>query len=362
MTQFGYNSFSEPLNSGVDFYTADMAILIDSNLSIESNVSVSAIKLSLAVSNTTVESDLAAVAVKIAFAVIDIAVDGATLTLGTKVKEASCVMSIESEMQADSIKISLSSALLESSGSLVSSAIKESIAGVGISVESDLISSAIKTSFANSDAAITSSLVSAAILVKNISASLSSAVSITVAGKISLANIHIALQNVGTLSVQPMVLFSTINANSVLGSTIDGTIYRTVILLDNKPLTNHNRKLDMSVEPIFTETVNWNNRKKRYFKSTNRAGRRTFNISWSWLPNAMEQTADNQRGRDFIKLVASDPRGHVLKIINLDESGTTAYSETSYNVLVKDYNETLIRRDLPNNVYFWDCSMSLEEV
>ena len=342
MTQFGYNSFSEPLNSGVDFYTADMAILIDSNLSIESNVSVSAIKLSLAVSDTTVESDLAAVAVKIAFAVIDIAVDGATLTLGTKVKEASCVMSIESEMQADSIKISLSSALLESSGSLVSSA--------------------IKASFANSDAAITSSLVAAALLVKNISASLSSAVSITVAGKISLANIHIALQNVGTLSVQPMVLFSTINANSVLGSTIDGTIYRTVILLDNKPLTNHNRKLDMSVEPIFTETVNWNNRKKRYFKSTNRAGRRTFNISWSWLPNAMEQTADNQRGRDFIKLVASDPRGHVLKIINLDESGTTAYSETSYNVLVKDYNETLIRRDLPNNVYFWDCSMSLEEV
>jgi hypothetical protein len=46
----------------------------------------------------------------------------------------------------------------------------------------------------------------------------------------------------------------------------------------------------------------------------------------------------------------------------MDETGTTPYSETSYNVLVKDYSETLIRRDIPNDVYFWDCSMSLEEV
>jgi hypothetical protein len=46
----------------------------------------------------------------------------------------------------------------------------------------------------------------------------------------------------------------------------------------------------------------------------------------------------------------------------MDESGTTPYSETSYNVLVKDYNETLIRRDIPNEVYLWDCSMSFEEV
>jgi hypothetical protein len=151
-------------------------------------------------------------------------------------------------------------------------------------------------------------------------------------------------------------LFSNINA------AIDSSIYRTLILLDDKPLTNHNRKLDMSVEPIFVETVNWNNRKKRYYKSTNRAGRRVFNISWSWLPNSIEYTADNERGRDFIQQIASDPRGHVLKIINLDESGTAPYTETSYNVLVKDYNETLIRRDLANDVYFWDCSMSLEEV
>jgi hypothetical protein len=85
-------------------------------------------------------------------------------------------------------------------------------------------------------------------------------------------------------------------------------------------------------------------------------------MSWSWLPNSINYTVDGNSGRDFIKKIAEDPRHHVLKIINMDETGTTPYSETSYNVLVKDYSETLIRRDIPNDVYFWDCSMSLEEV
>ena len=356
MTQFGFYSFSEPFNSGIDFYTADMAVLIDSNIVVESNVSASAIKITFSQSSQSIQSNAAATSIKISFAVIDINVDGATLTLGTKVKEASCVMSVESNMQSSSIKISAASASVISSGSLTSSAIKQALSNAVLSSQSALTASSVKISFANSSIAVSSSLVSTLTLVKNITASLSSSVSIAVAGKISLANINIVIQNLGALFVQPTILFSNINA------AIDSSIYRTLILLDDKPLTNHNRKLDMSVEPIFVETINWNNRKKRYYKSTNRAGRRVFNISWSWLPNSIEYTADSERGRDFIQQIASDPRGHVLKIINLNESGTTPYTETSYNVLVKDYNETLIRRDLANDVYFWDCSMSLEEV
>ncbi len=356
MTQFGFYSFSEPFNSGIDFYTADMAILIDSSILIESNVSVSAVKIAFSESSQSVESNVVVTSIKLSFAVIDINVDGATLTLGTKVKEASCAMSVESDMQVSSIKISDGSVSASADSSLTSSAIKESLSNAVLSIQSDLTASAVKTSFASSALASSASLLATSILVKNIAASLSSAVSIAVAGKISLANINIVIQNFGALLAHPVVLFSNVNA------AIDSSIYRTLVLLDDKPLTNHNRKLDMNIEPIFVETVNWNNRKKRYYKSTSRAGRRVFNLSWSWLPNSLEYTADNERGRDFIQQIASDPRGHVLKIINLDESGTNPYTETSYNVLVKDYNETLIRRDLSNDVYFWDCSMSLEEV
>ena len=201
------------------------------------------------------------------------------------------------------------------------------------------------------------SLTSAATKISQAVSALTSSVQLSVAGKISLATIRIVLEEFGAVAVQTPIVFA-----QNVASGIDASIYRTLVLLDGKPLTIHNRKLDMGVDPIFTETVNWNNRKTRYYKSSSRAGRRTFSMSWSWLPNSINYTVDGNSGRDFIKRVAEDPRHHVLKIISMDETGTTPYSETSYNVLVKDYSETLIRRDIPNDVYFWDCSMSLEEV
>jgi len=276
--QFSYYSFSEPLNSGIDFNTSDAVILIESNLLIESNVTVNALKTAFAGSNQNIESGVVVSATKTTFATINLSATAST----------------------------------------------------------DVV-------------AITFRVVTA-------SASLSATVSMTTGSKIILTNINIVLQNFGAMSVQPFIVFQNINAATA------SSVFRTLIMIDGKPLTNHNRQLDMSVEPIFVENTNWNNRKNRYYKSQNRSGRRTFNLSWSWLPNSINYTVDNQRGRDFIHQIASDPRGHVLKIINLDESGTTPYTETSYNVLVKNYNETLIRRDLNNDVYFWDCSMSLEEV
>jgi len=143
---------------------------------------------------------------------------------------------------------------------------------------------------------------------------------------------------------------------------VDSSIIRTFMLIDDKPITNHNRKFESALEPIFVENKNWTNSRSRYYKSSARSGRKTFSLSWSWLPNSQEFTVDGKRGRDYIKEIASDPSHHVLKIVNLDESGVTPPTETSYNVLVKDYNETLTRRDLSNDVYFWDCSMTLEEV
>jgi len=278
-SQFSYYSFSEPLNSGIDFYTADAAVLIESNLLIESNVTINASKTSFAISNQSIESSVVVSAIRTKFAVI------------------------------------------------------------------------------NLDATVTTTTNAITFRIVTVSASLSATVSMTTGSKIILANIRIALQNFGAMFIEPFILFE----NDV-NAAIYSSIHRTLIMIDGKPLTNHNRTLAMDVEPIFVENRNWNNRKNRYYKSQNRSGRKVFNLSWSWLPNSINYTVDHGSGRDFIHQIAADPRGHVLKIINLDESGTTPYTETSYNVLIKNYNETLIRRDLSNDVYFWDCSMSLEEV
>jgi hypothetical protein len=75
----------------------------------------------------------------------------------------------------------------------------------------------------------------------------------------------------------------------------------------------------------------------------------------------MTQTVDTRHGRDYIASISEDPSVHVLKVINQDQNGLTPYTETSYNVFVRSYSETLLRRDLSNGVYYFDCNLTLEE-
>ena len=80
------------------------------------------------------------------------------------------------------------------------------------------------------------------------------------------------------------------------------------------------------------------------------------------LPNSLEDTVDLRHGRDFLNSISEDPDSHVLKVLNQDENGLTAYTETSYTVFVRSYSETLVRRYLNEGVYLYDCSLTLEEV
>jgi hypothetical protein len=158
------------------------------------------------------------------------------------------------------------------------------------------------------------------------------------------------------LNVKSKIIFNPPIRFSPAG--IDQTSIRSFLILDGKPLTNHNRKFDDSISGVYIENTNWHNQKSRYYKRT---GRKTFNLTWSFLPNYMEKTVDQKHGRDYIKNISDDPDIHVLKIINQDESGTIVYTQDTYNVFIKSYDETLVRRDLVDNVYYFDCSMSLEE-
>ena len=159
-------------------------------------------------------------------------------------------------------------------------------------------------------------------------------------------------------------LIARININTPVRfspSFIDYSSIRTFLILDDKPLTNHNREFDVSITPSFIENRNWNNRKNRYYKRASESGRKTFSLSWKFLPNFMTQTVDTRHGRDYIASISEDPDVHVLKVINQDQNGLTPYTETSYNVFVRSYSETLLKRDLYNGVYYFDCNLTLEE-
>ena len=356
-----FYSFSEPLNSGVDFYTADDAKIISIALSGDVSLAISLTKTAFSSVGLSSDTSLTISATRMVLASTNISdLLSATVTAGTTIREgALIVISATSSLTASSTKIAYASAAIDCTTNVTAVAVKTALAASVINSAASIVTSMVKTARGAANVIISSNL--SAIPKKTVFAStaLSSNVSLSVVGKIVLVTIKIVLENVGSVSATAVKFATSAIAGIV---NIDDSLIRTFLLLDESPVTNHNRTIDMSTEPIFTEVKNWNNRSSRYYKSSSRAARRTFNLSWSWLPNSNSFTVDGKKGRDFIKDIASDPRSHVLKIINLDDSGTTPYTETSYNVLVKDYSETLIRRDIENGVYFWDCSISLEEV
>lgn len=131
-------------------------------------------------------------------------------------------------------------------------------------------------------------------------------------------------------------------------------------ILDDLPLSEHNRVTSFLTEILSTSNSNWKGTKSVYYKKD--GVKRTFSFQWRMLPGKRENTVDNNLGRNGISVKASEPFVHTLEIKNLDTDGANSYTTEMYNVLVAEYNETLIRRDLVGNDYYWDCNLNLKEV
>jgi hypothetical protein len=188
------------------------------------------------------------------------------------------------------------------------------------------------------------------------SAALSGQVNLATAGRIFLATIRINILNNTNVDART-IRFST-------NITADSSLIRTLLLLDNKPLTNQTRMLDVSATPIFMENTNWAGDSSRYYKNSaaNGGSKRTFNIKWSFIPNYSNATVDLNESRNYIKNISMDADTHTLTVISQDEDGITPYTEENVTVFVSSFSENLIRRDLVNDVYYFDCALALEEV
>jgi hypothetical protein len=227
-------------------------------------------------------------------------------------------------------------------------------AAVVLSGSADVSAGVIVIRSASAELSAQSDSSSSAILILNASSSLSGTVTLAPIGTTILISASIVLFQSLNITAK------TVRFSSVSG--IDSQVIRTVMMLDGKPLTNQTRSLQVSAIPIFVENRNWNGNSSRYYKNPNRADKKSFSISWSFIPNSKDYTVDLNHARDYIRKISNDSDMHVFSIVNQDESGVTPYTETVYNVFVKDFSESLIRRDLVDNMYYWSCSVTLEEV
>lgn len=437
-----YFSFSEPLNSGIDFYRADDYVTITSSIDVTSNVSASIIKTAFAqisvsgaldttlnavferqdaLSNIEISSDVVVSITKFAYSASNITGSTIVSTDIEKIALASSAQSGDVVASFDSEKIAFSvSAINDSSVNVTTSVVKTARAVVDISGLLDVVLLAVferqdgtvtiasdvnvtvgmqKIAFGELDEntgasasdttinitkiAISNSAVSGDVTLANTSiikqaravsalsaqsnfvsaigkiaflnAALSGTVNLTTAGRIFLATIRINVLNNTNIVVKP-IRFS---ANVIS----DNTIIRNLLLLDNKPLTNQTRNFAINATPKFIENENWQGNISRYYKNTAalKGAKRTFNLDWSFIPNESSFTVDLRESRNFLKQIAQDSDVHSLTIINQDVNGVTPYTEDDIDVFITSYSETLIRRDLSSESYYFSCNMVLEE-
>jgi hypothetical protein len=349
-------SFSDPFSSGIDFFTPDDYRTIATSIQIESNLVVQFQKTAFSSVQIDANSNASITITKIAFASANIICDGATLTLGTRIKLAECSISATSNLTVSAVKTALSQVAIQANSNLTTSLLKTALGSVLITAESNATVVATKIASGASVISATSNLTALARLIRFASSSISGNVNLTVAGDIILVTARIEIFNNTNITAQA-IRFS----NSI---TADFSLIRTLLMLDGVPLTNQNRQLDVAVAPVYIENNNWQGDTSRYYKNTSAlaGGKRTFNLQWRFIPNYENKTVDLKASRNYIKKKSKDGDVHTLTIVKQDESGTTPYTEEAIDVFITNYSENLIRRDLIDDVYYFDCSLSLEEV
>lgn len=321
---------------GIRFYNGTPLIGISSSLTSESNLSVS-LGVVRQVTPNAISGDASVF-----------------ISSAGKVKQATATLNSDSIVVAASIEVLKFIAYLTSSTDV-------SVSTTKIAKLSQSLSSTCSTTFTARRIVESSSTQSAE---SNLAAS-SRLVKVALSNLSGLLNINISLlTSINSLIPSPISITSNIIISDIIRFTPNqrypGSILST-FLLDGQPLTAQGRTFDSSIEQVFLENKNWNNTKSRYYNRSD-AGRESFNFSWDWLPEERDQTVDKRLARNYIKTKALDPDIHTLTVITYGEDPEDVFTETQYDVFITSYNEELVRRDLVNGVYFWRCSLGLEEV
>ena len=304
----------------------------------------------------TIELDLIAQAGQYRYITIDAQSGSADVTVvGRKIIGAAALLDATAITISASARGMTSLAYLEGSATAQSGSLKISRASSSLSAEADTSFTAIRIKFGSTTQSAESNVSVSGKNIRVAQSSLSQLLTITIsdAGIIRVLNTA-PLSSSVTLLIADLLRFTPT-------SRTPGSIV-SLLLLDGQPLTAQNRQYSNSNKPVYVEKKNWNATKSRYYKNKDKSGRMNFKLSWDWLPSEREDTVDKRFARNFIKEKSIDPDMHTLTVLSYGVDPEDILQETQYNVFITGYDESLIRRDLQSNIYFWNCSMDLEEV
>lgn len=124
-----------------------------------------------------------------------------------------------------------------------------------------------------------------------------------------------------------------------------------LIKIDDVELTDQGRTFDEKRDERKVENTTARGTIKKYII----AEKKTWDISWTMLPQYAYDTYDGYGARDSIRALALSGNTVTLRVRNeYDE-------EFVYTAWIQDYSEKLVRRDFIANIFLYDVSISLQE-
>jgi hypothetical protein len=137
---------------------------------------------------------------------------------------------------------------------------------------------------------------------------------------------------------------------SVIQNQQTGLAY--IAKINGTEITEHNRKVSTTITQSGTDVELGRGIIRRYI----RKNKKSFNFSFSYLPNTSDKTVDGRAGRDFLNTL-SLTKGTVNLSIKM--SPTEDYE--TYVCYVDSYSEILIRREIGEACSYYDVEISLGE-
>lgn len=118
-------------------------------------------------------------------------------------------------------------------------------------------------------------------------------------------------------------------------------------------ISEHNRKLSTESLQSGSDVALARGINKRYIRNN----KKSFSLSFIYLPSSAEKTVDGKRGRDYLSSIAQT-KDFVYVMVKLHPDD----DYESFQCYVTSYTEKLIRRDILNQCSYYDVSIQLEEM
>lgn len=123
-------------------------------------------------------------------------------------------------------------------------------------------------------------------------------------------------------------------------------------------ITAHNREYTSTVDAVEkVVTLASGNRKRFYVRS-----KKKFSLSFKYLPDRSSMTVDGYTGRDDLFNLASADSDIVIEYLPDYTSESSNFDYQTAVCTVNGYSEQLLRRDELNGCYYYDVSISFEEL